>query len=48
MSAAQADLLREDRERLKELETELTSSAHNQVSACVVCKGTLAELLQVL
>ena len=36
MSGAQADLVREDRERIKELETELASSAHDRVSARVV------------
>ena len=36
MPAAQDDLVREDWERIKELETELASSASDRVSACVV------------
>lgn len=36
VSAAQAEQVRKDRERIRELEVELASSAQNQVSVCVV------------
>ncbi|KAK9793474.1 hypothetical protein WJX73_004360 [Symbiochloris irregularis] len=37
----QADLVREDQERIKELETELASSARTQVNYCMVCNNAL-------